>query len=171
MDPGHRRPRGAQVLRSETAMRMKTFLMTMLLAPLAGHLAFGADRLQVVASLPNLGAIAQEIGGERVDVTTIASGLQDPHFVDPKPSFMVKLRSARLLLVNGLDLEIGWIPPLTQGARNSKILQGAEGYIDCSARISVMEVPTGPVSRAEGDVHPFGNPHYLTDPTNAEIVA
>src|SRR5262245_3337662 len=152
-------------------MRKTLLWMTILLATLAGRPALAADKLQVVASLPNLGAIAQEVGEDRVEVTTIASGLQDPHFVDPKPSFMVKLRSAQLLLVNGLDLEIGWIPPLTQGARNQKILPGAEGYVDCSARVSVMEVPTGQVSRAEGDVHPFGNPHYLTDPLNAEIVA
>ena len=136
-----------------------------------GGPAMAANRLRVVATLPNFGAIAQEVGGDKVEVTTIASGLQDAHFVDPKPSFIVKLRSADLLLVNGLDLEIGWVPPLTQGARNQKILPGGSGYIDCSARVGVMEVPTGPISRAQGDVHPFGNPHYLTDPLNAEVVA
>ncbi|HZI92760.1 MAG TPA: metal ABC transporter substrate-binding protein [Patescibacteria group bacterium] len=130
-----------------------------------------AGKLSVVATLPNLGSIAQEIGADHVDVMTIASGLQDAHFVDPKPSFIVKLRSADLILVNGLDLEIGWVPPLTQGARNSKLLPGGPGYIDCSSRISVLEIPTGTLSRAEGDVHPFGNPHYLGDPLNAEQVA
>jgi len=149
-----------------TGMVSMTMLLAGLLAP-----ASAADRLKVVAALPNLGAIAQEVGGDRVEITTIASGLQDAHFVDPKPSFIVKLRSADLLLVNGLDLEIGWIPPLTQGARNAKILPGGPGYVDCSARVGVMEVPTGALSRAQGDVHPFGNPHYLTDPINAEMVA
>ena len=130
-----------------------------------------AEKLRVVATLPNLGSIAQEVGGDQVEVTTIASGLQDAHFVDPKPSFIVKLRSADLILVNGLDLEIGWVPPLTQGARNAKLLPGSPGYVDCSSRISVLEVPTGTLTRAEGDVHPFGNPHYLGDPLNAEQVA
>jgi ABC-type Zn uptake system ZnuABC Zn-binding protein ZnuA len=130
----------------------------------------GGGKVRVVATLPNLGSIASAIAGDRIDLTTIAVGTQDAHFVDPKPSYMVKLRNADLLLVNGLDLEIGWVPPLTQGARNPKILQGAAGYVDCSAGVRVMEIPSS-LSRAEGDVHPYGNPHYLTDPLNAEVVA
>src|SRR2546426_10227207 len=113
-------------------MRTHRTFCTLLLVSSLGGPAIAADRLRVVASLPNLGAIAQEVGGDRVDVMSIASGAQDAHFVDPKPSFIVKLRSADLLLVNGLDLEIGWIPPLTQGARNQKILPGGPGYIDCA---------------------------------------
>ena len=142
------------------------------LAPLlaATTLSWGAP-IHVVASLPNLGAIANEVGGDRVEIAICATGVQDAHFVDPKPSLILKLRSADLLLVNGLDLEVGWIPPLTQGARNARILPGAEGYVDCSASIGVLEVPAGPVSRAQGDVHPYGNPHYLADPLNAEIVS
>ena len=146
-------------------------------APLSGlasspaAAAGGGGKLSVVATLPNLASIAGEVGGDRVEVTPIASGLQDAHFVDPKPSYMLKLRSADLLLVNGLDLEIGWVPPLTQGARNARILPGADDYIDCSQRIAVVEVPSGPLSRAAGDVHPFGNPHYLADPINATLVA
>jgi zinc/manganese transport system substrate-binding protein len=132
--------------------------------------AHAGGRLKVVASLPNFGSIAEAVGGDRISLTVIASGVQDAHFVDPKPSFMVKMRSADLLIVNGLDLEIGWIPPLTQGARNAKVLQGGPGYIDGSTGIRVLEVPTV-VTRAEGDVHPYGNPHYLTDPLNAETVA
>jgi len=127
-------------------------------------------RVRVVATLPNLGSIASAVAGDRIDLTAIAVGTQDAHFVDPKPSYMVKLRNADLLLVNGLDLEIGWVPPLTQGARNPKILLGAPGYVDCSAGVRVIEVPLT-LSRAEGDVHPYGNPHYLTDPLNAEVVA
>ncbi len=140
------------------------------LAPHSDALHAAPARTRVVASLPNLGSIAAAIGGDRIDLTTIAVGTQDAHFVDPKPSFMVKLRSADLLLINGLDLEVGWIPPITQGARNAKILQGAAGYIDCSTGVQVMEIPSS-LSRAEGDVHPYGNPHYLTDPLNAEVVA
>ncbi|HEU4402041.1 MAG TPA: metal ABC transporter substrate-binding protein [Candidatus Polarisedimenticolia bacterium] len=130
----------------------------------------GQDRVRVVATLPNLGSIATAVGGDRVEVTTIATGTQDAHFVDPKPSYMVKLRNASLLLINGLDLEIGWVPPLTQGARTARLIQGGPGYIDCSTGIQVVEIPTS-LSRAEGDVHPYGNPHYLTDPLNAETVA
>ncbi len=130
-----------------------------------------ADPIPVVATVPNLGAIAEAVGGDRIKVTTIASGVQDAHFIDPKPSFILKVRAARLLLVNGLDLEIGWIPPLTEGARNARVLRGGEGYIDCSAGIEVVEIPTGAISRAMGDVHPYGNPHYLTDPVNAVFVA
>lgn len=133
--------------------------------------AHADDRVSVVASLPDLGAIAAAIGGDKVQVTTIASGVQDPHFVDPKPSYVVKLRDAELFLVNGLDLEIGWVPPLLDSARNGKIRAGAPGYVDCSKDIPVLEVPSGTVTRAEGDVHPFGNPHYATDPLNGKIVA
>ncbi len=137
---------------------------------LAASPADAAEKLKVVAALPNLGSIASAVGGDRIELTVIATGSQDAHFVDPKPSFMVKLRNADILLINGLDLEIGWIPPLTQGARNAKVLQGAPGFVDCSAGIRVIEIPSS-LSRAEGDVHPYGNPHYLTDPLNAEVVA
>jgi zinc/manganese transport system substrate-binding protein len=142
--------------------------LSLALLPWAGQTA--QAKVRVVATLPNLGSIASEIGGDRIELTTIAVGTQDAHFVDPKPSYMVKLRSADLLLVNGLDLEIGWVPPLTQGARNPKILLGAPGYIDCSTGVRVIEIPSS-LSRSEGDVHPYGNPHYLTDPLGAETVA
>jgi zinc/manganese transport system substrate-binding protein len=130
-----------------------------------------ADALQVVASLPALGKVAEAVGGDKVKVTTIASGVQDPHFVDPRPSYMVKLRDADALLVNGLDLEIGWVPPLIEGSRNGRVRPSAAGYIDCSRNIPVLELPDRQITRAEGDVHPFGNPHYMTDPLNAKIVA
>lgn len=138
------------------------------IAPRAGLAAQG--RVHLVATLPNLGSIASAVGGDRVEVTTIAVGTQDAHFVDPKPSYMVRLKNADLLLVNGLDLEIGWVPPLTQGARNPRILPDGPGYIDCSSGIQVVEIPSS-LSRSEGDVHPYGNPHYLIDPLNAETVA
>jgi|SRR5579862_2780373 len=130
-----------------------------------------SDQLNIVASLSDLASIAQAVGGDKVQVTTIASGVQDPHFVDAKPSFVVKLRDADLFLVNGLELEIGWVPPLLDGARNPKIKPGAAGYVDCSRNIPVTELPSTQITRAEGDVHPFGNPHYTTDPLNRKIIA
>ncbi len=133
--------------------------------------AYARGPVKVVATLPDLARIAQAIGGDDVRVTTIASGIQDPHFVDPKPSYVVKLRDADLFLVSGLQLEIGWVPPLLEGARNPDINIGTPGYIDCSIGIPVLEVPTGEVNRAQGDVHPLGNPHYLVDPLNGQIVA
>ncbi len=164
--------------RRRRALRRPAALAVAVAAAVAGSFAPGTpaaapppEPIRVVASVPNLGAIAHAVGGDRIDLTAIATGVQDAHFVDPKPSFIVKLRKADLLLVNGLDLEIGWVPPLTQGARNARILPGAEDYVDCSTRIGVLEAPQGPVSRVQGDVHPYGNPHYLADPLNAEIVA
>jgi len=130
-----------------------------------------AAPLAVVATLPGLGQVAEAVGGDEVSVTTIASGVQDPHFVDPRPSYMVKLRDADALLVNGLDLEVGWVPPLIEGARNGRVRLGAPGYVDCSRNVPVLELPSRQLTRADGDVHPFGNPHYLTDPLNAKIVA
>jgi ABC-type Zn uptake system ZnuABC Zn-binding protein ZnuA len=155
-----------------TPMRRIPLLVALLMPmslPVSLHAAAGP--IQVAATIPNLGSIAREVGGDQVQVTTIATGQQDPHFVDPKPSFIVLLRRADLLVVNGLDLEVGWVPPLTQGARNRRIQPGEDGYIDASRRIAVLEVPAGPLSRSQGDVHPYGNPHYLGDPLNAEIVA
>src|SRR5262249_46515119 len=127
--------------------------------------------LNVVASLPDLGKIAEAVGGDKVKVTSIASGIQDPHFVDPKPSYVAKLRDADLFLANGLQLEIGWVPPLLDAARNPTINTAARGYGDCSKDIPVIELPSGEVTRAQGDAHPLGNPHYLLDPLNGAIVA
>lgn len=146
----------------------RSFLPVVCLLASAVH---ADERVNVVATLPDLGKIAEAVGGDKVRVSTIASGLQDPHFVDPKPSYMVKLRDADLFLVNGLELEIGWVPSLLDGARNAKIHQGEVGYVDCSRGIPVIEVPTGQVDRSQGDVHPLGNPHYTTDPLNGKIVA
>lgn len=138
---------------------------------LPAPLAHAEEPIQVVATLPDLGKIAEAVGGDRARVTTIASGAQDPHFVDPRPSHVVKLRDAELFLVNGLDLEIGWVPPLLDSARNGRIRVGAPGYVDCSKNIPRIEVATGQVTRAEGDVHAYGNPHYTTDPLNGKLVA
>jgi len=129
-------------------------------------------KVRVVSSIPNLTAIAQEIGGDRVEVTSLSKGYQDPHFVDAKPSLILSLNRADLLLHTGLELEIGWLPPLITGARNSKILPGNIGNLDCSTLISnILEVPTTKVDRSMGDIHPGGNPHYMLDPRNGIAVA
>ncbi|MGE5200256.1 MAG: metal ABC transporter substrate-binding protein, partial [Rhodospirillaceae bacterium] len=96
---------------------------------------------------------------------------QDPHFVEAKPSFILKLQKADLLIVVGRELEIGWLPPLIQQSRNAKIQPGAEGYLDASQGVHILDIPTGQITRAMGDVHPQGNPHYLLDPENGRIVA
>src|ERR1051325_6855703 len=128
-------------------------------------------KLNVVATLPDFGAIAQEIGGDKIKVITIARGTEDPHFVDAKPSFIRILNQADVLLEGGAELEIGWLPPLVNNARNDKILGDAPGHVILSRGIRLLELPTGPVDRSMGDVHPLGNPHYWLDPGNGKIIA
>jgi zinc/manganese transport system substrate-binding protein len=129
-------------------------------------------KVRVVSSVPNFASIAEEIGGDKVEVKSIAKGYEDPHFVSPKPSYILLLNKADLVLYNGLDLEIGWLPPLITGARNSKILTGALGNLDCSTLIpTILEVPTTKIDRSMGDIHPGGNPHYMLDPRNGIPVA
>ena len=135
--------------------------------------ADAAAKLAVVTTTPDLADLARNVGGDRVEVSAMARGYQDPHFVDPKPSFIVLLRRADLLILNGLELEVGWLPPLIESARNGRIVYGADGYLDASGGIAPLEIPTGAMAelRARGDVHPSGNPHYMLDPSNAKIVA
>jgi zinc/manganese transport system substrate-binding protein len=128
-------------------------------------------KLNVVTSTTDLADIAKHIGGDKITVTSIARGNQDPHHVEPKPSFMLLLKRANLYFVNGMDLEIGWSPPLEQGSRNPKIMKGGVGYVDCSQGIPRVNVPVGGADRSMGDVHPHGNPHFLLDPQNGIIVA
>lgn len=129
-------------------------------------------KVRVVSSLPTFAEIAKEIGGDKIEVKSLAKGYQDPHFVDGKPSFILDLNKADLLIYNGLELEIGWLPPLVTGARNSKILPGNTGNLDCSTLISnILEVPTKKIDRSMGDIHPGGNPHYWLDPRNGIAVA
>jgi len=130
-------------------------------------------KVDVVTSIPDFAAIAREIGGDKVDVVSLAKGYQDPHFVDAKPVYVTKLNRADVLIYNGLDLELGWLPLLVTGARNSRISTlNAEGNVDASTFIAnVLEVPTGPIDRSMGDVHPRGNPHYMLDPRNGIPVA
>jgi len=129
------------------------------------------SRLNVVAATEDLASLAREVGGDRVNVEAIARGYQDPHFVEAKPSFILKLQKADLLIVVGRELEIGWLPPLIQQSRNAKVQVGAEGYLDASQSVKILDIPTGQITRAMGDVHPLGNPHYWMDPENGRIIA
>jgi zinc/manganese transport system substrate-binding protein len=129
------------------------------------------SKLQIMTATTDLASLAQEVGGDRVSVESIARGYQDPHFVEAKPSFLLKLRKADLLIVVGLELEIGWLPPLITQSSNPKIQVGAPGYLDASRFAKILEIPTGQVTRAEGDVHPLGNPHYWLDPENGLRIA
>jgi zinc/manganese transport system substrate-binding protein len=128
------------------------------------------SRLEVVTSLPDLADIAKQVGGDRVEAFSIAVGYQNPHFVDPKPSYILKLSRADVFVTIGLDLEIGWVPPLLNSARNPKILPGGDGYVDASVNIPLLQVPQS-VSREQGDIHIYGNPHYWLDPNNGKIIA
>jgi zinc/manganese transport system substrate-binding protein len=127
-------------------------------------------KLNVVATVPDLGSLAREIGGDKVEVTTLAKPTEDPHFVDARPSFVVALRNADVLIEGGAELEIGWLPPLLQNARNPKIELGKPGRVQASSGIRLMNVPAN-VTRAAGDVHALGNPHFMTDPIIAKAVA
>jgi zinc/manganese transport system substrate-binding protein len=129
------------------------------------------SKLQIMTATTDLASLAQEVGGDSVSVESIARGYQDPHFVEAKPSFLLKLRKADLLIVVGLELEIGWLPPLITQSSNPKIQVGAPGYLDASRFAKILEIPTGQVTRAEGDVHPLGNPHYWLDPENGLRIA
>ncbi len=128
-------------------------------------------KLQVVTTTEDLASIARDIGKDNIDVSAIAKGYQDPHFVDPKPSYLLKLGRADVLMIVGLELEVGWLPPLLQNARNSKIIPGNPGYLDASEGCHVLQKPTGVVDRSMGDVHPYGNPHYWTEPENGRVIA
>src|SRR5438067_5480476 len=149
--------------------RIKFFaaLITLIL----GVPLFAAGKLKVVTTIADLASITQEVGGDRVDVTSVAKGYQDPHFVEPKPSFLLLLRNADLLEVVGLELEIGWLPPLLEQSRNDKIRVGARGYLDVSQGVEILDRPTASVNRSMGDVHPMGNPHFWLDPANAVRIA
>ncbi|HKS37588.1 MAG TPA: metal ABC transporter substrate-binding protein [Verrucomicrobiae bacterium] len=140
------------------------FASLTLAAPTAGA------KLNVVATTPDLAAIAREVGGDVVEITTLAKPTEDPHFVDARPSFIVKLNRADALIEGGAELEAGWLQPLLSGSRNPKIAVGAPGRIVCAQGVTLLEVPTA-LDRSKGDIHASGNPHYMTDPENAKIVA
>src|SRR4051812_35806954 len=135
----------------------------LILATILGCVLSSHAKIKVVATLPDLGALAREVGGDNVEVSVLAKPTEDSHFVDPRPSFVVQLRDADVLIDGGAELEIGWLPPLLQNARNPKIDSGKPGRVNASQGIRLMNVPAN-VSRAAGDVHALGNPHFMTDP-------
>lgn len=141
---------------------------------LAASLSLGSAaeaKLRVISSLQDFASIAQSIGGDRVETFALAKGYQDPHFVDAKPSFVLQLSRADLLIVAGLELEIGYLPPLIDQSRNDKIHPGNPGYLDASVGCDILQRPTTQVTRAMGDVHPYGNPHYWIEPENGRVIA
>ena len=129
-----------------------------------------AGPIKVVTTIADLKSIAELIGGNKVSVMSIATGYQNPHFVDPKPSYIINLSKADLFVTVGLDLETGWSPQLLSSSRNNKIQKGAAGYVDASVGVTLYQVPSS-VNRAEGDIHIYGNPHYWLDPLNGKVIA
>ena len=138
---------------------------------LTGSTGNAQSKLNVVTSTEDLASIAREVGGDKVAVTALAKGYQDPHFVDPKPSFIMAVSRADVLIAVGRELELGWLPPLLTSGRNAKIQPGGAGYLDASLNVHILEIPTGQITRAMGDVHPFGNPHYWLEPGNGRLMA
>jgi ABC-type Zn uptake system ZnuABC Zn-binding protein ZnuA len=129
-------------------------------------------KLKVVASLPDFASIARSVCKDHCEVSSIALGVQDPHYLEAKPSYQVRLSQADLLIYNGMELEIGWLPLLVQGSRNPNIIAGAKGELNASSALAnILEVPSGELDRSMGDVHPYGNPHYMLDPRNGVPVA
>jgi zinc/manganese transport system substrate-binding protein len=152
-------------------MKTRWILSVVVLVAVWSGAARAQSKLNVITTTEDLASIAREVGGDRVTVEAIARGYQDPHFVEAKPSFILKLQKADLLIVVGRELEIGWLPPLVQQSRNNKIQPGAPGYLDASLGALILEMPTGQITRAMGDVHPQGNPHYWMDPENGKRIA
>jgi ABC-type Zn uptake system ZnuABC Zn-binding protein ZnuA len=128
-------------------------------------------QLSVVTTTQDLASIAREVGGDKIAVESLSAGNQDPHFVEPKPSLLLKLNKAALLIAVGRELEVAWLPPLLTQARNAKIQPGTPGFLDASIGVRILDIPTGQITRAMGDVHPSGNPHYWLDPGNGLIIA
>jgi len=129
-----------------------------------------ADTIKIVTTTSDMKSIAEFVGGNKVSVTSIATGYQNPHFVDPKPSYIISLTKANLFVTVGLDLETGWSPQLLSSSRNTKIQKGSSGYVDASEGVNLLQVPIA-ANRAEGDIHIYGNPHYWLDPLNGKIIA
>ncbi|MCB4757408.1 MAG: metal ABC transporter substrate-binding protein [Elusimicrobia bacterium] len=149
-------------------MKIKYLILISLVLPVFRRVSEAA--LNVVTTTSDLASIVRAVGGDGAKVQSLASPVQNPHFVDAKPSLIVKLMKADLFIQTGMELEIGWAPLLIQSSGNKNIQAGAKGFLDASTAITPMEVPQNP-SRAMGDVHPAGNPHYMTDPDNGRLVA
>lgn len=148
---------------------MKRLVVLLLVAMWTLWAGMAIAQVRVVSTIPDFADIARQVGGAHVETSSMVKPTQDPHFVDAKPSLMLELNRADLLLVTGMELEAGWLPPLMTGARNSKIQRGAPGYLDCSTLVPPLQVRAP--DRAQGDVHPGGNPHYWTDPRNGVRIA
>lgn len=148
-------------------MKMKLITLT-LLATALPFCSFA--KLNVVATTAEYGAIAREIGGDHITVTTLGKPTEDPHFVDAKPSFIMKLNRADILIEGGAELETGWLPPLLDGGRNPKLDVGQPGRVQCATGVQMLEVPAT-LDRSKGDIHAAGNPHFMTDPENGKIAA
>jgi ABC-type Zn uptake system ZnuABC Zn-binding protein ZnuA len=153
-------------------MNIRTSIIAAVAATfLTGTPGNAQSKLNVVTSTEDLASIAREVGGDKVAVIALAKGYQDPHFVDPKPSFILAVNRADLYIAVGRDLEIGWLPPLVTSSRNARVQAGGRGYLDASLNVRILEIPTGQITRAMGDVHPFGNPHYWLEPGNGRLIA
>src|SRR5207237_4006158 len=150
---------------------IRFYFIALLACLLATSPLMAQSKLNVITATEDLAAIAREVGGDRITVDSIAKGYQDPHFVEAKPSFILKLQKADILVLVGRDLEIGWLPPLIQQSRNSKVQVGADGYLDASLQARILEVPQGQITRAEGDVHPLVIPHYRLDREKGKFIA
>jgi zinc/manganese transport system substrate-binding protein len=149
---------------------LKRVLFLLFGAALVAGPASAQGKLTVVTSTEDLASIGREVGGDHISIEALARGYQDPHFVEAKPSFILKLQKADLLVAVGRELEIGWLPPLIQQSRNSKIQPGSQGYLDASLGATILEIPDSTITRAMGDVHPQGNPHYWMDPENGKRI-
>ena len=149
-------------------MKNKINIFILLISLLASKI--NGSTIRIVTTTQDLKSIAELIGGDKVEVFSIATGYQNPHFVDPKPSFIIKLSNADIFATVGLDLETGWSPQLVTSSRNPKIQKGSPGYVDASAGVSLMQIPSS-LNRGEGDIHLFGNPHYWLDPLNGKQIA
>jgi zinc/manganese transport system substrate-binding protein len=154
----------------DVIMRTISLLTVLTAAGTLGASTPPPARLNVVATTPDLGALVRAIGGDQVDVKVLAKPTEDPHFVDAKPSHIVTLNRADVLIDGGAELELGWLPPLMESARNSKIQPGAPGRIVASQGIEMLEIPVN-FDRSKGDIHALGNPHFLLDPVRAKAVA
>src|SRR5882757_4447351 len=165
--------------RTTQAMELKTrrnFMKSLLRCTVVAVLGLLAAApayadLKVATSLTDLASVAQFVGGKHVVAQSLCRGYEDPHFVPAKPSLMKAIQNANVFVSTGLELDGGWLPLVLPGSRNPRIQPGAKGFVDASEGVDVLEKPSGTVSRAEGDVHPLGNPHYYTDPRALEVVA
>src|SRR5947209_1922566 len=149
---------------------MRTLMRFVLAAAAAWAVPLAHANLSVFTTVPEWGALVQEIGGDKVKVYTATSALQDPHHVEARPSLIARARSADLVVATGAELEVGWLPLVLQQSGNSKVQPGTPGYFEAVSAVPLLGKPTR-LDRAEGDVHPLGDPHIQTDPRNIARVA